>query len=998
MINELLCTEKKFRSYIFIVVLPFLCCFASHAQLRLITRKVVVASDNGCTYSNKSNWSKRFEFPNRLRYPSTTQEGEYADYAFTDIAGMEGEVEIMVFKNWADVELSKRIDAKTECIVSHADKLDTIHNVTLTAAKTGWYSLGKFAFKGNPNEFVRVQRLNSNLNVSTIAPTLRFDYYFDTKPRKRTTEETKGNYPLGFSTLGQWETGVQKGFLVNSLAKKSTTKGAVCLWNPGAYVKGKMGVYVFRPNVAANDHYEIVHDGKVDFVALKYMQFANANIYNPVVDQGWYKLGEFDFSGDGKEYVRMTKTSTDTSFADCVYFESTLFDGTIVNRILVTTQSFNGKDNPAKPTISIADKETNTAILPGFSPIYKEDDVQTSAKNGMTFYGRPYYIKNTKLPYYWNPLIVDSGSYSVYYYAYWTVKGDGRFTILHNGKTDKVDVPKSAVVKGGLTKLGEFFFAGNQADEYLVMEGQIDRASDMLFEKKIAGGAILQQRIITGHPYFKELVYEDTKNIPQQHDISFMVQKGLVSPKDKQHFAPNEPMPVGDFTNALSKMLESDSFVVPTKSLWLGLPMESPNPNEPVSLSLALQVMNNALEIAGKYLNVTNLFSKSNPIAELPAFCQEAANRLLTLGVVKNTDINKEAIGKSLSKAEATVLLKEFYEQVLHSGPPSNADWEMTFNDEFNGDNIDPNKWKLSNQLRFKGLSAKWAENSVVEDGVYKGFNYFDNHLVPYSSGEIVSNFTQQNGFFEARYKYPDKAYGSHTSFWTSAGPGGDFNYNEGTYPNGVSNNNYFLRKPENFNNFKINTNFAHDFHTISAYLDPKDLFYGIDGKISYEVKDYPRLYAGPKNTTQVPYGFWISTIVTYFDGPLDRDRIDGSFMAADWVRIYKKASWKLQVDPTHCLPQDKSSGVAPNIQPVIAFNKPFDKETITKNGFEVTVGKQNKAVDFSVEVLTSLKVRIKFNNPLLPASTYKIVVKKAIKDRVGEALGSDETITFKTK
>ncbi len=985
--------------FLFLVLFIVLCSKVSTAQSRFITRKVVVANDGGCTFSTKNSWSQRFEFPSKLKYPSTIKVGEYADYAISNMAGMEGEVEIMVYKNWADDKLLKTIDAKAVLIISHSNKLDTVKNVSFSTPKTGWYSLGKFTFNGDVSEFVRVQRINAVELERTIAPTLRFDFYFDTKPRTLSATENKLSIPLGFSSSKQWESSEQKGYLINSFAKKTTSIGASCVWNPGMYVKGKMGVYVFNPNVKANDKYEIVHDGKVEEVALKYMQFANANIYNPIVEQGWYKLGEFDFKGDGKEYVRLIKTNTEPSIADCIFFESTLFDGTIVNRIVVSNQSFSGTANPSKAIVSIEEKEENTTVMPGFSPIYKDDEVPTSSKNGMTCYGRPYYIKNTKVPYYWNPLITDSGKYSVYYYAYWTVKGDGSFSIVHDGKTDKVNVAKTDVFKGGLTKLGDFYFAGNQKDEYLIMEGNLDRASDMVFEKKVAGGAILQQRIITGHPYFKELVYEDAKDMQQQHAISYMVQKGFVAPKDKHHFAPKETITVEEFTNSVTAILQSDSFFVPKYSLLFGLPAENTNPNKPITNAIALQILNNAMEYTGKYLNVINMFSQLNPTLQVPDYCKEAANRMMLLGVIKSSDLKAENIGNSLSRAEVSSILKEFYEQVLHSGPPANADWEMTFDDEFNGVNIDYSKWRVSNQVRFKGLSAKWAENSLVEDGVYKGYNYFDNHAVPYSSGEIVTNFTQQNGFFEARYKYPDRAYGSHTSFWTSAINGvGDFNYNEGTYPNGVSNNNYFMKKPENFNNFKIKTNFAHDFHTISAYLDPKDLFYGIDGKVSYEVKDYPRLYNGPKNTTQVPYGFWLSTIVTYFDGPLDRDRIDGTYMSADWVRIYKKTNWKLEVDKAACFPIDKSSRVAIDSKPIVKFNKPFNMETIKNNCFEIIEGKNNKVVDFSVQIISSERLQLVFSKPLKPSTFYKIVIKKEVKDRGGEELNREETITFKTK
>ena len=72
--------------------------------------------------------------------------------------------------------------------------------------------------------------------------------------------------------------------------------------------------------------------------------------------------------------------------------------------------------------------------------------------------------------------------------------------------------------------------------------------------------------------------------------------------------------------------------------------------------------------------------------------------------------------------------------------------------------------------------------------------------------------------------------------------------------------------------------------------------------------------------------------------------------------------------------------------------------ETIKNNCFEIIEGKNNKVVDFSVQIISSERVQLVFNKPLKLSTSYKIVIKKEVKDRVGEELGKEEVLSFKTK
>jgi hypothetical protein len=185
-------------------------------------------------------------------------------------------------------------------------------------------------------------------------------------------------------------------------------------------------------------------------------------------------------------------------------------------------------------------------------------------------------------------------------------------------------------------------------------------------------------------------------------------------------------------------------------------------------------------------------------------------------------------------------------------------------------------------------------------------------------------------------------------------------------------------------------TNMAHDFHTVSGYLNDKDLFYGMDGKISWEIKDYPRLYADSKDTnspfgktTNSPYNAMISTVVTYFDGPLDRDRIDRSYMACDWVRVYKETNWNPEVESFTQLSSTDWE---------LKFNKPMDAGTI--NAQTVIIDGTNTSI-YRVEQINSMRYKIVFAMPLKSTTGFTLSIKSTVKDLRNQLFNTNKRIEF---
>jgi len=960
----------------------------SMAGERLISRFTYFANDPQCMIWPNFAWEHKYIAKNRavLRY---AKDKDFF-YRYTPkIKGLPGVAEVFLYKYSCNPKFDNRV--LTE--VFHGGKMDTIY-VDFTSTRDAWVSIGRFRFSGDGRDFVQFSRIKptDNGEITPVLP-IRFDLYYDTQTRQLSKQEMIAALPVGLSTHGSWKSLKKSGYRPKFNTLMSTAKGDVATWNPGQAMAGKLNIYLYRPNVKANDIYRVAHNGKVDVLRLQNLTFANLDLYNPVTAQGWYKLGEFDFAGKGNEFLQVEKGGNDTTLLDCMILERVNLEGTLLDRTVVTPMQFDGKYKAGSQSLSLEEKIKTTKQMVGLWPNNNGHSISTSSRNGSTIYSRALYSSEKSPRFVWNPCITEPGEYTVYYFPYFMPNSGGKFEIVANGTKKEVKVNLKDLVVQQQYPVGRFAFAGGKSDEYVVMS-DINRASDVTFEKEKAGGALLQQVVVTAHPYFVEYRYDDTKNLPAGHDLGEMVRRGFVLPVSPSVFGVSKPYTVQEFIRVLKQMLDSADVKYKDQSL-LHLVNGTSGLNRAVTLNEAAQLMLNAMELSGRYANVRNYFkSASQTILEKYTGVKavkntEAVARMIEMDIIKAKKQPEIVADKVMNRMEAILILKEFNEQILGSGPPARADWEVTFFDEFEGTQINWDKWYADDAVRFNGVSAKWKENCVLEDGLFKGYNFMDNHVVPYSSGNLHTVYRQTYGFFEARYKYPDRAYGSHSSFWANS-RGGDFNYNEGAYPNSVSNNNYFMQKGTNFHDFATPTNLAHDFHTISGYLNDKDLFYGMDGKITWEVKNYPQFYSDAKDyyspfgkTTNSPYNTMISTVVTYFDGPLDRDRIDGSYMACDWVRIYKETTW---------LPSVEAFTRVSPAEWIIKFNKPMDVQSINRESLKI---EGSKVPSYRIERINDMRFRIVFSEPTGEISNYKLKVKSTAKDNRGQSLEKETELRF---
>jgi hypothetical protein len=106
--------------------------------------------------------------------------------------------------------------------------------------------------------------------------------------------------------------------------------------------------------------------------------------------------------------------------------------------------------------------------------------------------------------------------------------------------------------------------------------------------------------------------------------------------------------------------------------------------------------------------------------------------------------------------------------------PPISGDWTLTFSEDFEGDFLDPEKWRLGEHfLGINGKAGNSPKHTIVRNGsleliaektpiIYAGKQY------GYATGEVTTykKFRQTYGYFESRIKY-DPVQGVWPAFWT---------------------------------------------------------------------------------------------------------------------------------------------------------------------------------------------------------------------------------------
>ena len=214
--------------------------------------------------------------------------------------------------------------------------------------------------------------------------------------------------------------------------------------------------------------------------------------------------------------------------------------------------------------------------------------------------------------------------------------------------------------------------------------------------------------------------------------------------------------------------------------------------------------------------------------------------------------------------------------------------WELVFSDEFNGATADLDaNWNFQNAKQGHILCSRWRENVIAEKGLCRILNKKEQRGgQEWTAGSMSTKKEFKYGFFEARYRYGN-ATGLNNSFWMmtrgKTGVPGKFeiDIDEGHFPNEV-NTNLHDWGPKHTGKGKAKTfdgqNMANDFHVFSLLWTEKELAWFVDGR---EIRREDNKLCHD----QAPV--ILSSAIMKWAGDVT-DKIDGTAMEADWVRVYQ--------------------------------------------------------------------------------------------------------------
>ena len=160
-------------------------------------------------------------------------------------------------------------------------------------------------------------------------------------------------------------------------------------------------------------------------------------------------------------------------------------------------------------------------------------------------------------------------------------------------------------------------------------------------------------------------------------------------------------------------------------------------------------------------------------------FTSETASGVMIIVKRDGTDDEAALMVESLSAVAPAVEIPDW----LGKRPPVDGKWKMTFQDEFDGTQVDTNKWSTYGENYWDKVSHFSKETTFVSGGLAhlrfekKRGHHNDDPKRPesdYATGflESFGKFTQRYGYFEARMKLPT-APGLWPAFWMMPDRGG---------------------------------------------------------------------------------------------------------------------------------------------------------------------------------------------------------------------------------
>lgn len=791
----------------------------------------------------------------------------------------------------------------------------------------GMVDLGVYNFDGKEGEGVTVVRGRGNTRISAVRFTETKDA-LDIKGEEATApvvsaEEVKEEEEVIDGALyvtvhdketvrtGEWKDSSLKGFGDTMSVNSTEHNATITFKSPVKEGNAKVAFYNISDGAAPGAMLIVTYDG--DKV---YEKELNQN----ETKTGWFDLGIFKFTGaegEGIQFVKAKKGGY-ARVSDVRFIPTDEAPATIEPEAL-PEEVFEGDDakNIRMQGFTAEKGEWFTSQLRGFN------------ESGSAYCGEEGAVAK------WDPAIDTPNMVKIYVYklVYDNNVTDALYQVHHDGKVEDIRIN----LKEGITGwhyLGEFKFSGN-GNEYVTVtkdkatEGEAYiRADAVKFiaasDDEFINNNLKQYIIIDNDPpiYFMSTEFDDTKEHWAKENISLMAIRGLVKGTGENIFNPNGSITRAEFTTLITRILELENVdeltyadsegwykgyiaAAEKAKLYEGLPVENNEikPNQPITREEMALMISNAGKLKGKPVipaptkKAVAEFTDGSSVSE---WAKNSAQYVVDNGIITGYEDGTFRPVNTATRAEATVMLQRFLEQVLWAGPADTSkNWTLTFSDEFEGNALDTEKWVSENKENLWSalLSSRYPENLEVKDG-YLYMHTKKNNPDPsneWSTAYIwTKTFKQKYGYFEARYKY-NAASGINNAFWlmtdgstNGLNPGEhEIDINEGHYPNYSSHNLHFYSKIKETRDdigYKVASteNYARDFHIFACEWTPEEIIFYVDGK---EVKRDSIKNTAMEDTASVVR--FSTAVAMNFAGKVT-DECDGKAMIVDYVRVYQ--------------------------------------------------------------------------------------------------------------
>ncbi|WP_158606426.1 S-layer homology domain-containing protein [Paenibacillus ginsengarvi] len=505
-----------------------------------------------------------------------------------------------------------------------------------------------------------------------------------------------------------------------------------------------------------------------------------------------------------------------------------------------------------------------------------------------------------------------------------------RFDVHHGNVVDTVYVDFTQGSTGWY-ELGTYPFSGNPQEEFVKLtkltKTGSTRASAVRFEvlSGAAGNpAVTQTLYVNSDTITNSRVtnpptkFEDIANQEARKDIVYLSNKGYVQGTTETLFEPGKTISRGEFITVLVRAMGLEVNAagnaypdVPAGSaladavgaaqaagLLQQLPITGGNlqPAANITREEMALLLDHAVTFKGKNLDwlasMHNPYSGYTDLSSIQPWARNAVERIVGLGIMEGSTNGAYEPAGTVTRAQMTVILKHYLQTIEWAGPPTGSGWELSFQDEFYGTDLDWDVWKPQNGFPGHILSSRWKENVVVEDGLLKLVTKKEQRGgADWTTASVwVKNtvFEQTYGYWEAKYRYAAGT-GLNQSWWMidGADPGAarglfEIDINEGHYPNRINMNLHTyidgVRK-QNQILYKSEDDLSADFHTYGLEWNEQELIYYLDGN---------EIGRRPVANANLPVYPILSTALLSGAGPIT-DALDGKSMDVDYVRVYRK-------------------------------------------------------------------------------------------------------------